>query len=156
MKRRKINLIIGVIFVLIFSFSNFSFAQQSDVTVQQIVEFVNKTNNILKNMNENVNEKSKLVQQVLDSGAVKESYQIETEITVVIAEYKKQIESLSAPSKCEELKAIIIKLMDLLEQMHSALSKGDIDKYKLLAPQVTDYSSKMQKEIQSLQAYYTN
>lgn len=149
MRREKRNFVIGAIFVLMLAFSKFGFAEQQNAVLQGIVEFINKTNDILQSMNDKIKEKIEGV----NSGTVQDSYRVEAEITAVIAGYKEQIESIAAPAKCVEFKEIIIKLMDLMEQMHSALSKGDIEQYKLLAPRVAGYSSKMQKEIQSLQEY---
>lgn len=152
MKKNNTKFLIGVILVLLVSFNKLGFAKEQAAVPQETVEFINKTNDILQSMNDKIKEKTEGV----NSGTVQDSYRVEAEITAVIAGYKEQIESIAAPAKCVEFKEIIIKLMDLMGQMHSALSKGDVDKYKLLASEVTDYSSKMQKEIQAMQAYYKN
>ncbi len=156
MKKSKINFVIGITFGFLLLSSTVVFTKEQNEGQKESIDFISMANNILSNMSSNVNEKSKIVKQTLDSGNVKDSYQAEAEITAIIAGYREQIESLAAPEKCEEFKKIIVKLMNLMGQMHLALSKGDIGQYKLLAPQVAEYSSKMQKEIQLLQAYYKN
>jgi len=155
-RKRKIYFIIAVISALIFSFSKFSLAEQLGAAPQETVEFINKTNGILQGMTDKIKEKMDLIQQGVDSGGMPDGSRVEAEIIAIIAGYREQIESLAAPEKCEEFKKIIVKLLNLMGQMHLALSKGDIEQYKLLAPQVSEYSGKMQKEIQSLQAYYKN
>lgn len=154
MKKNNTKFFIVIILVLLVSFSKFGFAGQQTAVPQETVDFINKTNNVLQNMNDKIKEKADLIKQGVDSVTVQDRYRLEAEITAVIAGYRQQIESITAPAKCVEFKKIIIELMDLMGQMHSALSKGDIDKYKLLAPQVTEYSSKMQEEIKKLQTYY--
>lgn len=156
MRRGRSNFVIGSIFVLIFAFSKFGFAEEQKAAPQETVGFIKKTNDILQSMNDKIKEKTDLVKQKVNSENIQDTYRREAEITAVIAGYKEQIESIAAPAECAEFKTIIVKLMSLMGQMHSALSKGDIDQYKLLVPQVTEYSSKMQKEIKSLQAYYKN
>lgn len=146
----------GVIFVLLLSFIKSGFAVQQNSVPQETAEFIDKTHNILQGMTDKIKEKTNLVKQGGNSATVQDNYRIETEITAAIAGYRQQIESIAAPAKCEEFKAIIVKLMNLMGQMHLALSKGEIEQYKLLMPQVTEYSSMMQEEIQSLQEYYTN
>ncbi len=141
---------------MIFSFSKFGLAEQQNTVPQETAEFINNINNILKNMGDKVNEKSEMVKRLPDSGNIKESYRAEAEITAIITGYRQQIEFLTAPSECVALKATIVKLMTLMEEMHASLSKRDIEQYKLLAPQVIEYSGKIQKEIQALQAYYKN
>ncbi len=135
MRKGKPYLVIGIIFVLVLSFSKFGFAEKPNALSQETVEFINKTNDILQSMNDKIKEKT----EGINSGSVQDSYRLETEITAVIAGYKEQIEAIAAPAKCVEFKEIIVKLMDLMGQMHLALSKGDVGKYKLLASEVTNY-----------------
>ena len=156
MKKGRINFVIGVTLGLLLLSSTVVFTQEQNEGQNESTAFISAANNVLSNMNNTVNEKAKILKQALDSGNPKDGFQVEAEITAVIAGYRAQIESIAAPEKCEEFKKIIVKLLDLMGQMHLALSKGDIEQYKLFVPQVTAYSSKMQKEIQSLQEYYKN
>lgn len=140
-------------FATFYLFNNVSFGEQLS-TEQQALDFMNKSNSVIKNMNEEVAKKTILLQQALSIGDKKAGYRIEEEIRDLIYQHRQQIELLDAPAICNELKSIDIKWMRLQEDMHDALARGNIQKSKLLAGQVVEYFYKMKTELEHILKYY--
>jgi len=144
----KIFLMIALFFPLI------CFAQEPDVTPGQAEEFIKNTNTLVTDMNADITKQSAQVKEMWNAGNMQEGYRIEGQIKDVIAGYKKQLGSLSAPKDCLAFKTVVIRLLDLMENMHAALSEGDTERYKSMVPQAQERSKEMQKELQKLLDYY--
>jgi len=127
---------------------------QLDTEKQQVLEFINKLDSIQSNCNGEVFKKTLLLAQVLAVGNKQEGYRIEREIRDLIAQHRQQIESLSPPAICSELKAIIIRSMQLQEEENDELSKGNVQEGKLLAQQVVEYASKIKSEAERIVKHY--
>jgi len=154
MHKRNIYPVLGMLMMLLVSVPLFCFAEQSNPVKDKDMEFIKETDNLVKAMNENITLKSEQVKKMWDAGNLQEGYRIEGEIKGIIADYKKQVGSLPASAECGEFKTLIVRLLDLMENMHAALSEGNTERYKSLLPQVKERSNEMQQELQRLLKYY--
>jgi len=127
---------------------------QLDTEKQQVLEFINKLDSIQANCNGEVFKKTLLLASVLAVGNKQEGYRIEREMRDLTAQHRQQIESLTTPVICSELKTVLIKSMQLQEEQHDALSKGNVQEGKLLAQQVVEYLSKIKSEAERVVKHY--
>lgn len=154
MRKSKYDSVLGMFLMVVVFLPLICFAQQSDVTQGKTEEFIKNANTLVTNMNADISKQSAQVKELWSTGNMQEGYRIEGEIKRTIATYKEQLGSLSAPQECLEFKTLIIRLLDLMENMHAALSEDDIQRYKSLLPQVEERSNEMQQELQKLLEYY--
>ncbi len=143
-----------VFFFAVYFINNVSFAEQLSTEQQQALDFINKSDSVIKNMNEEVAKKTILLQEALGIDDKQAGYRIEQEIRDLKYQYRQQIELLDAPAICNEFKFIIIKWIRLQEDVHDALAKGNIQESELLARQVVEHFYKMKTELRRILKYY--
>lgn len=150
MRKRKFNPVLGIFLLIVVSFSLICFAAEDNIAQENAEEFIKNANTLVSNMNAEVSKQSAQVKEMWNNGNMQEGYRIEGEIQKTIDSYKKQLGVLSAPQDCLEFKTVIIRLLDLMENMHAALSEGDTERYKSMLPQVDERSKEMQEKLQKL------
>jgi len=153
-RKRKFHPALGIFLVIMYFFPLICCAQDKKLAQNDAENFIKNANTLVSNMNAEISEKSAQVIQLWGAGNMQEGYRLEGQIKETIDGYKKQLGVLSAPQDCLEFKTVIIRLLDLMGNMHAALSVGDTARYKSMLPRVQELSDEMQQELQKLLKSY--
>jgi len=121
-------------------------SEDKNLERQQVLEYINKSDSIIKSMNTEIAKNQALLAQASMIRDMEKMRIITTEMRDIKRQHKEKFLSLSMPSNCEPLHTATLNWFRIQEDIHNELINGNIEQAKILTKQLFEAYEIMAKE----------